>query len=106
MQIGHLSFPSILSLLGSTWAPVGLGDAEGSVILPVCSLAVLAAVKDQAAPGAVKKLLLAALAVLAGFSPISRGGLLLYLFGRHSKEGLKTVEDKVVKELNCLQTEA
>ena len=80
----------ILSLLGSTWAPVGLGDAEGPVILSVCSLAVLAAVKDQATAGAVEEFLLAALAVLAGFfSPVARGGLLLR-FGRHSKEGVKT----------------
>ena len=35
----------ILNLFGSTWAPVGLGNAEGLVLLPICSLAVLAAVK-------------------------------------------------------------
>ena len=80
----------ILSLLGSTWASVGLGDAEGPVYLPVCLLAVLAAVNDQATASTVEELLLAALAVLAGFfSPVARGGL-LFRFGRHSKEGIKT----------------
>ena len=55
----------IFNLLGSTWAPVGLGDAEGPVYLPVCLLAVLAAVNDQATASTVEELLLAALAVLA-----------------------------------------
>ena len=78
----------ILSFLGITWAPVGLGDAEGLVLLPICSLAVLAAVKDQATAGAVEEYLLAALAVVAGFVPDARGRLLL--LGRHVNEGIKT----------------
>ena len=75
-------------MLGGTWASVGLGDAEGLVLLPICSLAVLAAVKDQATEGAVEEFLLAALAVVAGFVPDARGGLLL--LGRHMNEGIKT----------------
>ena len=66
-----LDFPfeslRILDLLGGTWASVGLGDAEGLVLLPICSLAVLAAVKDEATAGTVEEFLLAALAVVAVF---------------------------------------
>ena len=67
---------------------VGLGDAEGLVLLPVGPLAVPAAVLDEAAAGAVRQGRLVALAVGAGGGVVAGGGLLLlgwHGFGRALK---------------------
>ena len=68
---------------------VGLGDAEGLVLLPVDALAVPAAVLDEAAPGAARHFWFGLLAVDAGPGVVAGGGLLLHnrhgwLFGRGS----------------------
>ena len=72
----------IFNLLGSTWAPVGLGNAEELVFLPVCLLAVRATIRHQTTASTVGQLLLFAFTVLAGFSLVTRRGLLF--LGRHS----------------------
>ena len=76
----------ILSLLGSTWASVGLGDAEGLVLLPVGALAVLAAVEDEAAVGAARHGQFLLPTVAADNSVVAGRGLLLHRhgFGRSS----------------------
>ena len=72
----------ILNLFGSTWAPVGLGNAEELVLLPVCLLAVRATIRHQTTASTVGQLLLFAFTVLAGFILVTRRGLLF--LGRHS----------------------
>ena len=72
----------ILDLFGSTWAPVGLGDAEELVLLPVCLLAVLATVRHQTTASTVGQLFPFAVTVLADFILVTRRGLLF--LGGHS----------------------
>ena len=72
----------ILDLFGSTWAPVGLGNAEELVLLPVCLLAVRATIRHQTTASTVGQLLLFAVTVLADFILVTRRGLLF--LGRHS----------------------
>ena len=46
----------ILNLFSSTWAPVGLGNAEELVLLPVCLLAVRATIRHQTTASTVGQL--------------------------------------------------
>ena len=67
----------IHNLFGSTWAPVGLGDAEELVVLPVGALAVLAAVVHEAAAGAARHFRIGPIAAGAGAGIVAGEGLLL-----------------------------
>ena len=60
---------------------VGLGDAEGLVLLPVGALAVPAAVLDEATAGAAGHFRFDPLAVGAGAGVVAGGGLLLHRHG-------------------------
>ena len=75
-QIHFISWGNILEADRALVFPVGLGDAEELVLLPICLLAVLATIRHQATASTVGQLLLFAVTVLAGFSLVTRRGLL------------------------------
>ena len=85
VPIGSLKHLGLFSSIG---ASVGLGNTFYFVLLPVSTLACLAAIRDQGTPGAVVQFLFGAIAVSAGFILVTRGGLLL---GCHLKNDIETM---------------